>query len=149
MASAGKEAQRRHGMHRMLFIGALAWMPVAAPAQQVYKCVSAGQVSYQSSPCAGDSELAGIWDHGEYAPPTPQRLPMGDAGRPVRGSSTREGYNHRATASRHIDSSTAADRRCETARRRRETILRNESIGKRSMELRRRLDREVAEACRY
>ncbi|RRN55364.1 DUF4124 domain-containing protein [Pseudoxanthomonas sp. SGNA-20] len=132
-------------MHRILITAALAWLPASgASAQQIHKCVAAdGGVSYQSAPCGEGQQPARTWDHGQYAPPAPMQLPAARDSRSARETG-RRGY---ATASRRIGTSTAADDRCEAARRHRDSVLRNERVGQRSIELRRRLDQLVADAC--
>ncbi|ADV27392.1 hypothetical protein Psesu_1545 [Pseudoxanthomonas suwonensis 11-1] len=128
-------------MRRILIIAMLASLPATAPAQQIHKCVAGnGEVSYQSDPCGDGREAAKTWEHGEYAPAAPVQLPA--SSRTTSGSSRRGG-----ASSTRVDPSSTAERRCEAARRQRESILQHERIGQRSMELRRELDRRVAEAC--
>ena len=131
-------------MHRILLIGALAWTPATAMAQHVYKCVSGGQTSYQSSPCSDGSAPVRTWDHGSYAPPAPQPMPASRTSRPRATSQVVGTVHHERTRARTPDRSPG---RCESARRQREFTLQAERIGKRSMKLRRKLDAMVVKAC--
>ncbi len=129
-------------MQRMLLIGVLAWMPATALGQQIYKCVADGQVSYQSMPCADGREPARTWDHGSYAPPVPTPQPAARQERKGPSTARVREYRDEARQARR-----GRPDRCESARRQREARLQAERIGRRSMELRRKLDRMVAEAC--
>lgn len=53
-----------------LGVALLALLPLAASAQQVYKCVKDKEVSYQSSPCDDGKEPEKVWDNGSYRPPS-------------------------------------------------------------------------------
>ncbi len=128
-------------MQRMLLIGALAWMPAPAMAQHVYKCVESGQVSYQSTPCQDGRTPARTWEHGSYAPPPPTAV--GATGQ----SRARPAVARLRDQREARPASAGRPDRCETARRRSEARLQAERIGHRSMELRRKLDRDVADAC--
>ena len=131
-------------MHRILLIGVLAWTPATALAQHVYKCVSGGQTSYQSSLCSDGSAPVRTWDHGSYAPPAPQPMPASRTSRSRAASQVVGTVRREAARARTAERSPG---RCESARQKRESTLQAERIGKRSMKLRRKLDAMVAKAC--
>lgn len=58
---------RTHARRAILL--ALVWLPAAAAAQQVFKCVAGDEVAYQSAPCAAGQATEKAWEHGTYAPP--------------------------------------------------------------------------------
>ena len=129
---------------------ALALLPFACSAQQVFKCVDGDATSYQSTSCEGGQVLAGTWSHGSYAPPAEadlertrtllmDRLAREDApampGRARRPSTA-------ATPGR------SGIGRCDQAKAHRDRELYKAGM-RVSMERRRSWDARVAEACRW
>ena len=49
---------------RRAILLALGWLPAAAAAQQVFKCVAGDEVAYQSAPCAAGQATEKAWEHG-------------------------------------------------------------------------------------
>lgn len=135
-------------MHMRVMLAALALLPVQSGAQQVHKCVSGGDVSYQSEPCQDGRAATRTWDHVDYAPvPEAELRRIAETERATRRRD--QELRRQATGVRAATVRTdPRQRRCDAARQARTEALRAERIGQRSMELRRKLDENVASACR-
>jgi len=136
-----------------ILIGAalIAGAPVV-DAQSLHKCVArTGQVSYQSHPCDGDARTAWVREAAPEAPPPPERqaaMRREKARRDV-GSDylSQLARRRRGRPVGHAISTSRDATACEAARRRREAVLERAGL-ERTFDLLRRLDDEVARACR-
>ena len=117
-------------------------------AQQIHKCVKGREVSYQSAPCDASQSLVKQWD----ATPEPE-LEHSQAKRRQSEETARAGRtaskgraSSRSRISRNSPVS-AADKRCNAAKARREAKLASTGL-KRTFDLLRKLDDAVHEACK-
>ena len=132
-------------IHRMTFL--LALMPLVADAQQVFKCVDDGAVSYQSSPCAVGQATERAWEYADYQPPSEADLQRLHA---LQASQARE--RKAASFSRRGRSGASASGgssigRCERAKAHRDRQLYAAGVRK-SMQQLRQWDAHVETACR-
>ena len=123
-------------------------------AQQIHKCVKGREVSYQSAPCDASQSLVKQWD----AEPEPERSAaepdhqqtkrqQDDAESTQTGRTARERRARSGSGSGKKSPISAADKRCNAAKARREAKL--ISVGlKRTFDLLRKLDDAVHEACK-
>ena len=132
-------------IHRMIFL--LALMPFVADAQDVFKCVDDGAVSYQSSPCAVGQATERAWEYADYQPPSEADLQRLHA---LQASQARE--RKAASSLRRGRPSTSASGessigRCERAKAHRDRELYAAGVRK-SMQKLREWDSHVDAACR-
>jgi len=141
--------------HMRSFILALALLfPVAASAQQVYKCVKGKDVSYQSAPCGPTQTVARQWDATPDPEPTADQIAQREATRKQGAAESAQlrraaGTNQTRSTGRSSNrtSISAADARCNAAKERRANKL--EAVGlKRTFDLLRKLDDAVHSACK-
>ena len=140
---------------RRAILLALGWLPAAAAAQQVFKCVAGDEVAYQSTPCAAGQATEKAWEHGTYAPPDEsylQRIRQMEAASrqrdtqrrnasgPARSNSSRRGAGAAARGKSSIG-------RCDAAKAQRDRELYRLGPWRKIEDLRRR-DPAVAEACK-
>jgi len=124
-------------------------IPVSLPgnAQQVHKCTKGRDVSYQSAPCDRTQRLVKQWE----AAPEPE-LPAAELSkRPSKGRQPEANSAGERTQSRRhgrtASSINANGNRCKAAKARREAKF--IAVGlKRSIDLLRKLDEAVHEACK-
>lgn len=123
-----------------------------AQAQSLHKCVARdGRASYQSQPCAAGMRTAWVREAPPEAPPSAERqarMRREQARRAVQSDYLASlAGRGRGPASGHAISTSRDAGACERARRRREDVL--ERVGlDRDFDLLRRLDDDVARACR-
>ena len=136
---------------RRISILALLMATLPADAQEIHKCVSAGEISYQSQPCETGSALR-TWDARPYEI-SPQRQAEIDRARrdserrQARPESRPASRSGRARGRRVSSTSNARHERCVAARRLRDQTL--ERLGlKRSFADLRRWDDYVYERCK-
>lgn len=133
-------------VHRISVALTLAVMPFSACAQQVFKCVGDGAVSYQSAPCSAGQAAQKTWEYASYQPSPeagverPQVQPA-SPGRSRRASSP---PRQRRAASTAAESSIG---RCERAKAHRDRELYKAGIRK-SMQKLRSWDAYIDDACR-
>ena len=125
---------------RTMFGCVIALSCTHAAAQNVYKCVAAGVVSYQSAPCEHGAREMARWD----APPDPpSRVHQPASGLERRASEPRT----TRTGTAHIARNAVKPSACEAAKANRDRTL--ERVGlKRTFDLLSRLDEQVRNACR-
>lgn len=144
-----KELQMRASMLLVMVMAAS-----AANAQQVYKCVSGKDVSYQSAPCGATQTVAGQWDATPEPEPSAEELKQLELKRKhgraesawlshVAGTDRARSV-HRGRQSSSVRSSLS---RCDVAKARREAKLKSVGL-KRTFDLLRKLDDSVYEACK-
>ena len=126
----------------------------SASAQQVYKCVRGGEVSYQSAVCDATQKVARQWDATPEPAPTANELRQRQLKDQIDQSSSawlsraagtdraRSAGNRAAPASRKPRIS-----RCDAAKTGREARLKSVGL-KRTFDLLRKLDDAVNEACK-
>lgn len=139
---------------RVVILSFIFFTASAASAQQVYKCVSDSEVSYQSAACDATQKVAKQWDATPEPEPTVDELRQrrlkiqrdrAESAQLSRAAGTeraRSGSSRQNTGSRRSSMS-----HCDAAKARREAKL--ESAGlKRTFDLLRKLDDAVNEACK-
>lgn len=142
---------------------ALIWMIVfllapAARAQQVYKCISGVDVSYQSAPCAAAQTLVRQWEAVPEPAPTAAALRLRQQQREqaradsewlsrAAGHAVGTERSRATRGNRRSDNRSPALSRCDAAKARRESRLKSVGL-KRTFDLLRKLDDSVHEACR-
>lgn len=146
---------RTHARRAILLT--LAWLPAAAAAQQVFKCVAGDEVAYQSAPCAAGQATEKAWEHGTYAPPDEthlQRIRQMEAASRQRDMERRNASGPaRSNSSRRGTSTGTAARgkssigRCDAAKAQRDRELYQLGPWRKIEDLRRQ-DKAVAEACK-
>lgn len=136
---------------RRISILALLMATLPADAQEIHKCVSAGEISYQSQPCETGAALR-TWDARPYEI-SPERQAEIDRARSDRErrqarTESRPSIRSRRARGRRVSStSTARHERCVAARRLRDQTL--ERLGlKRSFADLRKWDDYVYERCK-
>ena len=140
-------------MHAAI-LSLLFFIAPAGNAQQVNKCVSGGEVSYQSAPCDASQSLVKQWDaipESDTSATEPSDNQEKRRQREVKstqpGRAAGERRTHSGNHAGKKSSSNAADKRCNAAKSRREAKL--TSVGlKRTFDLLRKLDDAVYEACK-
>lgn len=142
-------------MRKEIAFFVVASLVVCAPraaAQALHKCIGRdGQASYQSQPCDRGSRTVWVRDAAPERPPSVERqrsMRREKARRDVESAYLAKlAGRRRGSASGHAISTSRDAKRCEAARGRRERTL--ERVGlERDFDLLRRLDDEVARACR-
>jgi hypothetical protein len=132
---------------RLQVVFMLALVPFAAAAEQVFKCVGNGAVSYRSAPCEAGQVAQKSWDYADYRPPSDANARRVKA-QPV--GSARERKDRVPSGQRRPDTPTRRDSsigRCERAKAHRDRKLYEAGVRKSMKELR-SWDGYVAEACR-
>lgn len=117
----------------------------AANAQQVYKCVSGKDVSYQSSPCAGPA--AKTWD--AVPVPEPSNAEQWRQYR-IRQELQRRYASDRAATAAHVPTPMPGNKSpdaCAAAKAQQQEVLAAAGI-RRTHDLLRALDEQVTRACR-
>jgi hypothetical protein len=125
----------------------LALLPFATAAEQVFKCVGSGAVSYQSVPCEAGKVAEKAWEYADHTPPPEtgmQRIQVQPAGQVRERKSGVPSRRRRPGMSKTDDSSIG---RCERAKAHRDRKLYEAGLRKSMRELR-SWDGYVAEACR-
>lgn len=148
-------------MRRIAFACVLALQfASAADAQTLYKCISRAGVSYQQTPCPPAARTARAIETTPEPPPTAAELAARDKkARQDRAESTylahmaatdRIAAIDRGSASRSMrrraSSRSRSETACQTAKAKREHTLQRVGLD-RTIDLLRRLDGDVAEAC--
>lgn len=139
---------------RVVILSFIFFTACTANAQQVYKCVSGSEVSYQSAACNGTQKIVRQWEA------TPEPEPTADEPRQRQLKSQRDHaesaqlgraagtYRTRSTSSqRNSRSRKSSMSPCDNAKARREAKLRSVGL-KRTFDLLRKLDDAVNEACK-
>ena len=137
---------------RVAILSLLFLIAPAGNAQQIHKCVKGKEVSYQSASCDASQSLVKQWDATPEPEPSAAELGHHQAKR-RQAESTQAGRpasERRARSGSRVGKKSpisAADKRCNTAKARREAKL--ISVGlKRTFDLLRKLDDAVHEACK-
>lgn len=135
-------------MHATILLFSILLIAPSGKAQQVYKCVKDGDVSYQSMPCDGTQSLVKQWEAApEPEPPEVELRPRQAKPRRHETDSKPRNRTHSESRAGTISSISAAGNRCKAAKARRQAKL--TSVGlKRTFDLLRKLDDAVHEACR-
>ena len=139
---------------RAEILSLLLFIAPAGNAQQIHKCVKGREVSYQSAACDATQHLVKQWNAvpeselaaSDFSPARAERPQHGAKSAQIRraASDGRVRSGRRSATRAPIN---AADKRCDTAKARREAKL--VSVGlKRTFDLLRKLDDAVHEACK-
>jgi hypothetical protein len=134
-------------VRRTAVVFMLALVPVATAAEQVFKCVGSGVVSYQSAPCEAGQAVEKAWEYADHAPPpdtSVQRMKVQPVGQVRERKAGDPSRRRRPDTSKTGDSSIG---RCDRAKAHRDRKLYEAGIRKSMRELR-SWDGYVAEACR-
>jgi hypothetical protein len=134
-------------VRRTAVVFVLALVPISTAAEQVFKCVGSGAVSYQSAPCEAGQAAEKAWEYADPPPPPDtgvQRMKVQPVGQVRERKASVPPRRRRPDTSRTDDSSIG---RCDRAKAHRDRKLYELGLRKSMRELR-SWDGYVAEACR-
>lgn len=139
---------------RVVILSFVFFTACTANAQQVYKCVSGSEVSYQSAACDGTQKIVRQWNAPPEPEPTADELrqrqlkSQRDRAESVQLSHAAGTYRTGSTSNqRNPGSRKSSMSPCDTAKARREAKLKSVGL-KRTFDLLRKLDDAVNEACK-